>query len=267
MRGCYGIRCRDLPVWLSFVSKAGLAYRLYASECKIYLICCISVKFVTMKSFDLCLRSFHAKVLIVALILFTGAVNCILYQVAKTNQAGAQFPSYSLKLEVRNRKLQNDSFNFVSSCFVSDAGYSCRPSITRVVVYPGLFSLVNISSEAAPGGYHGIRVQINDSNGKSLYVKSLKLQNELVFDGKNYSVFKNLKGIKIHIDSESGLVVWDIASDMASFDLDDVFEVENVPGTPVVHQCATFRGAFHFLNHDALTLWQIRQRGCWLKWN
>ena len=183
-------------------------------------------------------RAFYSRILVVVLLLLTAAISCILYLATRTNQEGVQLPSYSLKLEVRNKILRDDSFNFASSCFVSDGGYSCRPKITRVTVNPGLFSLVNMSSEAAPGRYHGIRVQINDCSGKSLYVKSLKLQSKLMFDGKDYSVFKNVKGIKIHRDSESGFVVWDITSGMASFDLDGVFDVENIPKTPVKYTSA-----------------------------
>lgn len=88
------------------------------------------------------------------------------------------------------------------------------------------------------GSYHGVRVQINGSSGRSIDVKSAKLQNKQIFDGKDYSVFKNLKGMKISRDPESGLTVFDITSDSATFDIDSSFEVKSVPVTALKYTSA-----------------------------
>lgn len=76
-----------------------------------------------MKFDEACkLIGFYPRLIIFAFILLTAIANFKLYQITKSNQTEVQHPSYSLTLEIRNRELKNDLFNFVSSCFFLTAG-------------------------------------------------------------------------------------------------------------------------------------------------
>ena len=135
---------------------------------------------------------FLARITVAVLILLTVAVSCVLYKTTSHFQSGTQLSSYTLKLETRNHRFPEDIYSFDYSCLYSDRGASCRQQSQQVTIYPGLFSILKFSSEVAPGDYHGIRVRINGSSGKAFEIKSAELQGKVVFDGQDYSVFKNL---------------------------------------------------------------------------
>ena len=180
----------------------------------------------------------YARIIVAALILITAAVSCILYQTTRYNKQGSQLSSYSLKLETRGFGVGVHEYNFVYSCLFSDNGSSCREQNVRHKIYWGLFAIVNLSADVTAGNYRGMRVKINGSKGKSFELKSVTLQGEQVFDGRDYSVFKNVKGIRISRDRKSGLVVFKLESDSASFDLDCSFNAPGVSGTAIRYTSA-----------------------------
>ena len=125
------------------------------------------------------------------------------------------------------------SFNFVHGCIYSETGQPCRSGSTYVDILPGTPSFVNLSSDLPAGNYHGIRLQLRGSNGDEFYLKSISLQGRRIFDGSDFSMFRNMHGFKILKNRENGLIALRITSDSASFDLDCSFRVEPVPGETV----------------------------------
>ncbi|MDY6275241.1 MAG: sulfatase-like hydrolase/transferase [Succinivibrionaceae bacterium] len=179
---------------------------------------------------------FYSRIIVAVFLLFTVAASCILYKTTRYNQPGSQLSSYSLKLEARGFDIHE--YNFVYSCLFSDSGSPCREQNARQTIYYALFAIVNLSADVTAGNYRGMRVKINGSKGQSFELKSVTLQGEQVFDGQDYSVFKNVKGFKISQDRKSGLVVFKIESDSASFDLDCSFNAPGVSGTAIRYTSA-----------------------------
>jgi len=172
-------------------------------------------------------RDFCARAIVAAFIILTVAASFILYRTTRYNQSGTQLSSYSLNLETRNLRFPSTEYNFSYSCLFSESGTLCPQKSAKIEVFPGLFSITKLTSEVTPGDYHGIRVQITGNKGESFEMKSAELQGIQVFDGQDFSVFKNVKGMTISRDPDSGMVVFRITADTASFDLDLDF---NAPG-------------------------------------
>ena len=172
-------------------------------------------------------ESFCARAIVAAFIILTVAASFILYRTTRYNQSGTQLSSYSLNLETRNLRFPSTEYNFSYSCLFSESGTLCPQKSAKIEVFPGLFSITKLTSEVTPGDYHGIRVQITGNKGESFEMKSAELQGIQVFDGQDFSVFKNVKGMTISRDPDSGMVVFRITADTASFDLDLDF---NAPG-------------------------------------
>ena len=183
-------------------------------------------------------KGFSSRIIVALLILLTIAASFILYRATRYSQSGTQLSSYTLKLETRNSRYPDTVYNFEYSCLNSESGSSCRQQSLQVPIYPGLFNITKLSSDTAAGDYRGIRVRIKGNKGASFEVKSAELQDIQVFDGQDYSVFKNVRGMQIHRDDSSGLVVFNISSDLASFDLDTSFNAPDVSGTAVKYTSA-----------------------------
>ena len=183
-------------------------------------------------------NGFLTRIVIAAFILLTVGISCVLYQTTKHNQPGTKLSSYTLNLETRNAQYPEDVYNIAYSCLFSESGSPCRQQSEKITIYPGLFSIIKLSSEVTAGDYRGIRVQINGNKGKAFDLKSASLQGNPVFDGRDWSVFKNVKGIDIRRDKKSGLVVFRITSDSASFDLDCSFNAPSVSGTAIRYTSA-----------------------------
>lgn len=165
------------------------------------------------------LKVFHPRILLLSLSLVTIAVSFILFQTTKSNPAGYFLPKYSLTLDVKGIG-GVPSFSIVHSCLSADSSFLCKPKRTPVKIFPGVFSTLNLSSDVASGHYDGIRVRINGNKGNFFYVKSISLQGKTVFDGKDFSVFKNVQGMQIARDQKTNLSVFSILSDSASFEFD-----------------------------------------------
>ncbi len=183
-------------------------------------------------------KGFYTRVIVAVFILFTAAASLIIYQTTRYNQPGSGLSSYSLNLETRNSKFPSTSYNFSYSCLFSESGSVCPLQSSKVEMYPGLFSITKLSSDVAAGDYRGIRVQITGGSGEAFEVKSATLQDNQVFDGRDFSVFSNVKGMTISRDNESGIVIFRITSDSASFDLDCVFNAPSVSGTAIKYTSA-----------------------------
>ena len=176
------------------------------------------------------LKVFHPKILLFVFVFITVSVSVILFQTTKANHAGNLLPKYTLSVDVKSLGWVQ-SFNFVHSCLSSDSDFLCKPKNEPVRIFAGVFSTLNLTSDVTPGTYRGIGVRINGNKDNFFYVKSIRLQGKTVFDGKNFSLFKNVKGMKISRDIKTNLPVFNILSDSASFELDCSFAVTN--GTAV----------------------------------
>ena len=183
-------------------------------------------------------KGFSTRFIVAVFIIITAAASLVLYQATRYNQPGSGLSSYSLNLETRNSKFPSSTYNISYSCLFSENGSVCPQQSSKVEMYPGLFSITKLSSDVAAGDYRGIRVQITGSRDESFEVKSATLQDNLVFDWQDFSVFSNVKGMTISRDNESGLVVFRITSDSASFDLDCAFNAPSVSGTAIKYTSA-----------------------------
>ena len=124
------------------------------------------------------------KIFALFLFLATAVLSGLLYLSTKDSRSGQTPPSFVLQLEMRVL-VGHGSYNFVYGCIFSDTGVPCKSASSHVDVLPGIFSFVNLSSDAAAGNYHGIRVQLRGNKGESFYLKSAVLQGRKIFDGKN----------------------------------------------------------------------------------
>ena len=185
-----------------------------------------SVKSGSLKTFG------SERLFIIVLLIITAAASFLLYYATRSARTGSHLPSYSLQLEMRS-VVGKTSFNFVHGCIYSETGQPCRSGSTYVDILPGTPSFVNLSSDLPAGNYHGIRLQLRGSNGDEFYLKSISLQGRRIFDGSDFSMFRNMHGFKILKNRENGLIALRITSDSASFDLDCSFRVEPVPGETV----------------------------------
>lgn len=182
-------------------------------------------------------KNLDSRSLVFLLILVTVAVSIFLYQSTKYNPSNSQLPSYNLKIETRNAGISS-AFNFTVGCIFSESGSKCLPKNYHFILFPRVWSYINLSSDVSSGDYHGVKVQINGSHGESFHVKSVTLQDKLIFDGQNSSVFKNVKGIKISPDWNAKVALFELTSDSASFDLDVDFSVQDRPATPIKYTTA-----------------------------
>ena len=167
--------------------------------------------------------------MIIVLLIITAAASFLLYYATRSARTESPLPSYTLQLEMRS-VVGNGSFNFVHGCIFSETGEPCRPRSTYVDTLLGIPSFVNLSSDLPAGNYHGIRLQLRGNSGDAFYLKSISLQGKQIFDGSDFSMFRNMHGFKILKNRENGLIAIRITSDSASFDLDCGFSVEPVPG-------------------------------------
>lgn len=182
-------------------------------------------------------KNLDSRSLVFLLILVTVAVSIFLYQSTKYNPSNSQLPSYNLKIETRKAGISS-AFNFTVGCIFSESGSKCLPKNYHFILFPKVWSYINLSSDVSSGDYHGVKVQINGSHGESFHVKSVTLQDKLIFDGQNSSVFKNVKGIKISPDWNAKVALFELTSDSASFDLDVDFSVQDRPATPIKYTTA-----------------------------
>ena len=177
------------------------------------------------------------KIFALFLFLATAVLSGLLYLSTKDSRSGQTPPSFVLQLEMRVL-VGHGSYNFVYGCIFSDTGVPCKSASSHVDVLPGIFSFVNLSSDAAAGNYHGIRVQLRGNKGESFYLKSAVLQGRKIFDGKNAISLRNFHGLKILQDNLTGIFIFQVVSDSASFDLDYGFSVEPVEGEAVKYPYA-----------------------------
>lgn len=184
------------------------------------------------------MKAFHPRLLLFVFVLITIAVSFLLFLATKSNPAGYFLPKYSLTLDVKGVG-GVPSFSIVHSCLSADSSFLCKPKSTPVKIFPGVFSTINLSSDVASGRYDGISVRINGNKGNFFYVKSISLQGKTVFDGKDFSVFKNLNGMQITRDQKTNLSVFSILSESASFELDCGFTAA-AQGTSVKYTYALF---------------------------
>ena len=169
----------------------------------------------------------------VFLVLLTAAVSLVLREATKDSPSDSGLSSYALTLEASNSGELKADYSFTQSCIFSESGSLCMPKTTTAAVYPGLFSSISLSSDVKPGRYHGVRVQIAGAHGRSLRVKSAILDGRKIFDGRDASAFRNVKGMRVVPDRAAGLAVLQIESDAASFDLDCAFSVEGVKASAI----------------------------------
>ena len=167
-----------------------------------------------------------------ALLLATAVLSGVLYLATRDSSSGQPLPSYTLQLELR-ASLGHGSYNFVYGCIFSDTGVPCKSASSNVEVLPGIFSFVTLSSPAAKGNYQGIRIQLRGNKGESFYLKSAVLQGRKIFDGKNALSLGKIHGLRVLRDSQTGIFIFQVVSDSASFDLDYGFSVEPVKGAAV----------------------------------
>ena len=149
----------------------------------------------------------------VFLVLLTAAVSLVLREATKDSPSDSGLSSYALTLEASNSGELKADYSFTQSCIFSESGSLCMPKTTTAAVYPGLFSSISLSSDVKPGRYHGVRVQIAGAHGRSLRVKSAILDGRKIFDGRDASAFRNVKGMRVVPDRAAGLAVLQIESD------------------------------------------------------
>ena len=174
----------------------------------------------------------------VFLVLLTAAVSLVLREATKDSPSDSGLSSYALTLEASNSGEVQADYSFVQSCIFSESGSLCMPKTTTAAVYPGLFSSISLPADVKPGRYHGVRVQIAGAHGRSLRVKSAILDGRKIFDGRDASAFRNVKGMRVVPDRAAGLAVLEILSDSASFDLDCAFSVGGVKVSAIKYTSA-----------------------------
>lgn len=111
-------------------------------------------------------KNLDSRSLVFLLILVTVAVSIFLYQSTKYNPSNSQLPSYNLKIETRNAGISS-AFNFTVGCIFSESGSKCLPKNYHFILFPKVWSYINLSSDVSSGDYHGVKVQINGSHGES----------------------------------------------------------------------------------------------------
>ena len=171
-------------------------------------------------------------------ILVTAALNIILREATKSSPQGTELSSFTVRIEAGKPVRLKSQYTFAVSCIFSGSGDPCQPHSSQGTVYPGIFSFMNLTAAARPGNYRGVRVEIPGRKGESLQIRSVLVQDEKVFDGKDISVFRNLKGIRITPDSAAGLALFEITSDTASFELGSGFKVTGVRASAIRYTSA-----------------------------
>lgn len=171
-------------------------------------------------------------------ILVTAALSIILREATKSSPQGTELSSFTVRIEAGKPVRLKSQYTFAVSCIFSGSGDPCQPHSSQGTVYPGIFSFMNLTAAARPGNYRGVRVEIPGRKGESLQIRSVLVQDEKVFDGKDISVFRNLKGIRITPDSAAGLALFEITSDTASFELGSGFKVTGVRASAIRYTSA-----------------------------
>ena len=171
-------------------------------------------------------------------LLFTAALSTVLYQTTKSNPSGTELSSYTLRIEAGKPTSLKSQYTFTVSCIFSESGAPCQEKSSQATVYPGIFSTITLSAPARSGSYRGIRVELLGHRGNPLQIRSVMLQDERIFDGRDISVFRNPQGLTISHDSASGLALLELSSDMASFELDAGFTVEGAQAAAIKYTSA-----------------------------
>ena len=171
-------------------------------------------------------------------LLFTAALSTVLYQTTKSNPSGTELSSYTLRIEAGKPTSLKSQYTFTVSCIFSESGAPCQEKSSQATVYPGIFSTITLSAPARSGSYRGIRVELLGHRGNPLQIRSVMLQDERIFDGRDISVFRNPQGLTVSQDSTSGLALLELTSDMASFELDAGFTVEGAPAAAIKYTSA-----------------------------
>ena len=171
-------------------------------------------------------------------LLFTAALSTVLYQTTKSNPSGTELSSYTLRIEAGKPTSLKSQYTFTVSCIFSESGAPCQEKSSQATVYPGIFSTITLSAPARSGSYRGIRGELLGHRGNPLQIRSVMLQDERIFDGRDISVFRNPQGLTVSQDSTSGLALLELTSDMASFELDAGFTVEGAPAAAIKYTSA-----------------------------
>ena len=172
-------------------------------------------------------RCFNSLAYVFVLILLTVAASFIIHHTARYNQSDPQPSSYSMQFEMRNDNNKIGSYNIAHGCIFSEGGFPCALKNSHISVSPLLFSFINLSADLEPGNYRGIRVQLHGRKGDVFHLRSIILQSKTIFDGKDFSLFKNIRGLDIFRNPETRLVIFRLTSDSASFNLDTSFTVKS----------------------------------------
>ena len=144
-------------------------------------------------------RCFNSLAYVFVLILLTVAASFIIHHTARYNQSDPQPSSYSMQFEMRNNN-KTGSYNIAHGCIFSEGGFPCALKNSHISVSPLLFSFINLSADLEPGNYRGIRVQLHGRKGDVFHLRSIILQSKTIFDGKDFSLFKNIRGLDIFLN-------------------------------------------------------------------